>query len=743
MIRIGRPSGLVLAIAVCIVLIGVGFAATGSAVFIGQAGAATAPPCNKAGGPVGCYFTPFQDAGDPIATLTKAKKPVDPQLSVGGPFVRDQTALVQLGKALFWDQQAGSDGQACASCHFSAGADARTKNQISPGLKAQPSDTTFQMVSGANSDLRAADFPIHMLADRTNRDSPVLRDSNDVVSSAGVFYRTFTSTPALSLLGSAFQTGSTSDTCTSVTDPSGFRVGGVNVRREEPRNTPTVINAAFNNRNFWDGRAQDVFNGVSPFGARDPNAWLYQSVGASAVRAAQARIQYASVASQSVGPPTSSFEMSCDGRTFPDIGHKLINARPLALQDVSVNDSVLGSLSAARLPHGSEDAGRSRDDAHNAPRIGGGLVLPYAELIRSAFNPQWWDADTRIAIGNRTYSQMEANFSLFWGLAIQAYVETLTSGNTPVDRFLAGDRNALTAEQQRGLNIFQSFEGSAPDPLDNSKQITVKLANGQPADTRCIACHGGAEITSASITHVQEQRLERMGLANGGCAIYDQGFLNTGVRPTRDDINLSDVDPFGNSFSETQLALNGTLSRLVPSSGDEPYGLDNTGEDGVVGPPLHGTVNCDAANIVSAFKAPQLRNVELTGPYFHNGGQLTLMQVVDFYNRGGDFSSPDLDSNIHKLGLTEPDERALVAFLLGLTDERVAHELAPFDHPSLCVANGEAGNSERVKADNPSNLPGGGAALHATDARLCIPAVGAAGTPNRLPRFLNADPYRH
>src|SRR5207249_612242 len=154
-----------------------------------------------------------------------------------------------------------------------------------------------------------------------------------------------------------------------------------------------------------------------------------------------------------------------------------------------------------------------------------------------------------------------------------------------------------------------------------------------------------------------------------------------GVRPQRDDIAIADVDPFGNSFAETQLALNGTLSRLVPTSGEEPYGLDETGEPGVIGPPLHGTVNCDGTNIGAAFKAPQLRNVELTGPYFHNGGQLTLMQVVDFYNRGGDFNNPDLDSNMHRIGLTEQDERALVAFLLGLTDERVAHEGAPFDHP--------------------------------------------------------------
>jgi len=52
-----------------------------------------------------------------------------------------------LGKALFWDQQAGSDGNACASCHFVAGADTRLKNQINPGFnditRGVNGDTTF------------------------------------------------------------------------------------------------------------------------------------------------------------------------------------------------------------------------------------------------------------------------------------------------------------------------------------------------------------------------------------------------------------------------------------------------------------------------------------------------------------------------------------------------------------------------------------------------------------------------
>jgi hypothetical protein len=45
-----------------------------------------------------------------------------------------------------------------------------------------------------------------------------------------------------------------------------------------------------------------------------------------------------------------------------------------------------------------------------------------------------------------------------------------------------------------------------------------------------------------------------------------------------------------------------------------------------------------------AFKAPALRNVELTGPFFHTGSFLTLRQVVDFYFRGGDFPDTNGDS---------------------------------------------------------------------------------------------------
>src|SRR4029079_10576268 len=57
----------------------------------------------------------------------------DVQPTVGT--IIDQAAAIRLGKAFFWDIQAGSDGQvACAVCHASFGSDARRFNTLNPGL---------------------------------------------------------------------------------------------------------------------------------------------------------------------------------------------------------------------------------------------------------------------------------------------------------------------------------------------------------------------------------------------------------------------------------------------------------------------------------------------------------------------------------------------------------------------------------------------------------------------------------
>jgi cytochrome c peroxidase len=90
------------------------------------------------------------------------------------------------------------------------------------------------------------------------------------------------------------------------------------------------------------------------------------------------------------------------------------------------------------------------------------------------------------------------------------------------------------------------------------------------------------------------------------------------------------------------------------------------------------------ANNIGEFRTPSLRNVALRAPLMHNGRLASLEDVVDFYNRGGDFDAPNINRNlIRPLGLSPQQRSDLVAFLRTLTDARVTTGAAPFDRPML------------------------------------------------------------
>jgi mono/diheme cytochrome c family protein len=309
-------------------------------------------------------------------------------------------------------------------------------------------------------------------------------------------------------------------------------------------------------------------------------------------------------------------------------------------------------------------------------------------LIKQAFQPQWWSSPNKVTIGSEQFTQMEANFSLFWGLAVQLYEATLVANDSRVDQFLEGNSAALTSLEQQGKDLF--------------------TGTGQ-----CINCHGGAELTNASVRNAGNERLERMVMGNGGCAIYDDGFYNISTRPTTDDIGRGGTDPFGNPLSDTRRAM-----MNPPLFVDPKLSL-----------PLGAVPQCDQrANVDGSFKTPALRNVELTGPFFHNGGKATLMQVVQFYNRGGDFPNvniDNLDPNIQPRGFTVGQMASVVAFLQALTDERTRQEQAPFDHPQLFRPNGCIGDDKQVQEER----TGAGGTGRCVDDIEQVPAVGAGGRP--------------
>lgn len=614
--------------------------------------------------------------------------PTAEQLAV---YVRDKAAAIQLGKALFWDVKVGSDNQtACASCHFQAGADNRITNKLNPGLLA--GDLTFQL-GQTNHRLKTGDFPLTTYVS-LDAASPKVADVNEVVSSQGVYTADFLD----------IDTSGKADRCASVSDAvgsggSGFHRDGLNTRRVEPRNSPTVINAVYNFRNFWDGRGNNTFNGGDPFGLRNPNTFLWKNEN-GILRQVAVALPSSSLASQGSGPPLSETEMSCNSRPFVLLGRKLLTQLPLSDQEIDARDSVLATMAAQR--------------ATRTPET-------YQQLIHRAFQPSFWESATRIDITTadfkktasmdlvkkekknlpaQTVNQTEANFSLFFSLALQMYQATLISNDAPFDRFAEGNTKALTAQQQNGLAVFK----------------------GQG---RCMNCHGGAEFTNASFSHVITERLELMPMGNSITAIYDAGFYNIGVRPTTDDIGVGGTDPFGNPLSETRMVQAGKAAML------------GNGFSLAANPAVSAT---QRVAVDGAFKSPGLRNVELTGPYMHNGGKSTLMQVIDFYNRGGDFAAANRDNlapDIVPLGLSETQKNDLVAFLLSLTDSRVRHQKAPFDHPSICVPMGHAQDAAgKLVPMVPPEL------MKAAEvAYKCIAANGAGGASLPLTPFMELSPF--
>lgn len=212
----------------------------------------------------------------PLASL----KTVTPPAPTGmDRYVQDQAALVALGKAFFWDMQAGSDGRtACATCHFHAGADHRLQNSLS-GPDALINQT-----------LTSLDFPFRKLSNVANNRSAVISDKRQVAGSMGVVAMDFVDV----------QPGIDTDVSRMSSFASPFLPNGVHIRQVTGRNSPSVINAVFNVRNFWDGRASSTFTGATPFGASDSALRAVVFRNGQFEREA-VRVENASLASQAVG----------------------------------------------------------------------------------------------------------------------------------------------------------------------------------------------------------------------------------------------------------------------------------------------------------------------------------------------------------------------------------------------------------------------------------------------------------
>jgi len=165
--------------------------------------------------------------------------------------------------------------------------------------------------------------------------------------------------------------------------------------------------------------------------------------------------------------------------------------------------------------------------------------------------------------------------------AIASFERTVLSGNSPYDRFKAGDDGALSESARRGLNLFENEN-----------------------EANCVTCHVGFNFT-------------------------DENYRNIGVGMDKENPDLGRHD-------------------LTQDDLDR-----------------------------GAFKTPTLREIAMTAPYMHDGSQKTLLEVINYYDKGGTPNS-HLSTDMKKLNLSEQDKADLVEFLESLTGE-----MAKFEEPEL------------------------------------------------------------
>ncbi|HEY2356280.1 MAG TPA: cytochrome c peroxidase [Phenylobacterium sp.] len=188
--------------------------------------------------------------------------------------------------------------------------------------------------------------------------------------------------------------------------------------------------------------------------------------------------------------------------------------------------------------------------------------------------------------------------------AIASYERSEIAFTSPFDAFIAGDADAISDSAKRGWALFET-------------------------KARCSSCHAAPNL-----------RPDRT-------FFMDNSFHNTGVGIDRHNVialacraqarlNSGDVIAVDQAAIQSELsALGSFLVTKQPAD-------------------------------IATFKTPSLRNVLITAPYFHDGSERTLWDVMDHYNKGG-MNNPWLDRNMQPLALSEKDIEDLIAFMASLT----------------------------------------------------------------------------
>jgi cytochrome c peroxidase len=193
------------------------------------------------------------------------------------------------------------------------------------------------------------------------------------------------------------------------------------------------------------------------------------------------------------------------------------------------------------------------------------MALPNKEAAVEKLKAAGYDAQFQAAYGRDVnYDDLQR--------ALAAFERTLIFLDAPIERFLAGERDALSDDARAGFVLF----------------------NGK---ARCVSCHA-------------INRNNPLGT--------DNRFHNIGVSARTKDFEklakeaLAALAEDNSEEKLDELAVATDLSELGRFMVSKSYAD------------------------IGSFRTPQLRNIGITGPYMHDGSMQTLWDVMDHYNKGGE-----------------------------------------------------------------------------------------------------------
>lgn len=286
---------------------------------------------------------------------------------------------------------------------------------------------------------------------------------------------------------------------------------------------------------------------------------------------------------------------------------------------------------------------------------GNPLTMPGFELGKKLFYDVRLSADKSVSCGS-CHQQFAAFANLDHDVS-HGVNNCLGKRNAPVLFNLVWQKEFFWDGGAKNLEVSPLNAISAPCEMGTDLNTIITFLNQtSPYPQMFKAAFGNATANSQNMLRALTQFMGVMVSANSK---YDKVMKN----------------PVQNSFTNDEKAGYELFKKKCSSCHTEPLFTDlsyrNTGLDLISADEgrMHIT---EQENDRGKFRVPTLRNIELSGPYMHDGRFTSLAQVLEHYNNGVK-PSQNLDGLLQRedkigIALSPTEKQQIISFLKTLTD---------------------------------------------------------------------------